>query len=60
MYFIGELSKRALKWPKHFSNTAAVTAPRLGHIWWQGNSAFYNLRGKLVEDAEGIVALAMR
>ena len=24
--FLGELAKRALRWPKHHSNTAAVTA----------------------------------
>ena len=30
--FLGELAKRALKWPKHFPNTAAVTGLEIGTI----------------------------
>ena len=30
--FLGELAKRALKWPKHFSNTAAMTVLDLDSV----------------------------
>ena len=30
--FLGELAKRALKWPKHFSNTAAITVLDLDSV----------------------------
>jgi hypothetical protein len=30
--FLGEVAKRALRWPKHYSNTSAVTAMDLGSV----------------------------
>ena len=30
--FLGELAKRALKWPRHFSNTAAMTVLDLDSV----------------------------
>lgn len=43
--FIGEVAKRSLKWPKHFSNNAALVAmdlqsakSRLFLIYYQDNS----------------------
>ena len=47
-HFFGEMAKRAFKWPKHFSNTAALVALDLysgRSILFQRKLAF--LRGHL-------------
>ena len=59
--FLGEMAKRALKWPKHFSNTAALMA--LGMETARSKILIRKLgflRRQLLEDATGIGALAVR
>ena len=59
--FLGELAKRALKWPKHFSNTAVVTALEIGTIRSRlvvRKLGF--LRRQLLDTATGIGAITGR
>ena len=59
--FLGELAKRALKWPRHFSNTAAILALDLetmkSRILCQKLCFLQRL---LVDEAVGVGAAAMK
>ena len=59
--FLGELAKRALKWPKHFSNTAAMTVLDLDSV--TSRIVVWKLRflkRQLAKGAGGVAAVAMR
>ena len=59
--FLGELAKRALRWPRHFSNTAAVTALDMESVASRivvRKLGF--LKRQLAEGAVGVAAVAMR
>ena len=59
--FLGELAKRALKWPRHFSNTAAMTVLDLASVTSRivvRKLGF--LKRQLAVCAVGVVAVAMR
>ena len=59
--FLGELSKRALKWPKHLSNTCAVVTLDMETIRCRILCQKLNFLRKLLEDgATGIGAAAFR
>ena len=59
--FLGEMAKRALKWPRHFSNTAALAVMGMESI--QCSLLIRKLcflRRHLCQDADGIGSLTMR
>ena len=56
--FLGELAKRALKWPRHFSNTAALTVLDLESVIVAWKLGF--LKRQLAVGAMGVAAMAMR
>ena len=59
--FLGELAKRALKWPRHFSNTAAMTVLDLESVTSRivvRKLGF--LKRQLAVGAVGVAAVAMR
>ena len=59
--FLGELAKRALRWPRHFSNTAAVTALDMVSVTSEiAVRKLGFLKRQLAEGAEGVGAVAMR
>ena len=59
--FLGKLAKRALKWPKYFSNSAAMTILDLDSVtfrivvWKLGF-----LKRQLTEGVMGVAAVVMR
>ena len=59
--FLGELSKRALKWPKHLSNTCAVLILDMESIRCRILCQKLNFLKRLLEErATGVGAVAMR
>ena len=59
--FLGELAKRALRWPRHFSNTAAVTALDMESVASRIVVRKLGLlKRQLAEGAVGVAAVAMR
>ena len=59
--FLGEMAKRALKWPRHFSNTAALMVMGMESI--QCSLLIRKLcflKRHLCQDADGIESLSMR
>ena len=59
--FLGELAKRALRWPRHFSNTAAVTAMDMNSVTSEvAVRKLGFLKRQLADDAVGVGAVAMR
>ena len=59
--FLGELAKRALKWPRHFSNTAAMTVLDLESVTSKiVVRQLALLKRQLPVGAVGVAAMAMR
>ena len=59
--FLGELAKRALKWLRHFSNTAAMTVLDLDSVTSRiVVRKLRFLKRQLAEGAVGVAAVAMR
>ena len=59
--FLGEQAKRALRWPRNFSNTAAVMAMDMNSVTSEvAVRKLGVLRRQLAEDAVGVGAVAMR
>ena len=59
--FLGELAKRALRWPKHHSNTAAVTTLEMESVRARLLVRKLGFLKKMVRDgATGVGAAAMR
>ena len=58
---LGELAKRALKWPNHFSNTAAAMALEMETIRSRLLTRKLSfLKRQLDENATGVGAIAVR